>query len=292
MTKLISLIFCVKNGMPYIVDALKSIEQQQYPHFEVIVQDSLSDDGTLDVLQQYCHLPLDIRSEADTGIGDGYAKALARCSGDIIGSIDADNILMPDALTLAAEHFLSDPDLAVLYSDVQMLNADGSFAHRFSPPQFAIEKLLRAELVPPYSTSYFSSTHCGDKLSFDQQLKTCADFNLWLQLADVSIKHTPQILGGTRMSASSMTCDPGAYKQFCSDKIFALERFLSTLPEHSPHREKADSYKAGIFIWAAESLYYMEQLSDATLAFYNQARELDNSADSRTRHFEKNFLNP
>ena len=47
---LISVIVCVKNGMPYLPEALESLPAQTYKNFEVIVQDGGSDDGIVVLL--------------------------------------------------------------------------------------------------------------------------------------------------------------------------------------------------------------------------------------------------
>jgi len=276
--------------MPYLPEALTSLSNQNHNNFEIIVQDSQSTDETLITLDKFSHLPLNIVSEKDNGIGDGYDKALSRCNGDIIGSIDADNILMPNALKIVAEQFEKDPSLAVLYSPVQMLTSSGEYAHMFYPSAFILEDLLSAKLVPPFSTSFFSKIHCGRNLIFDKSLNTCADFNLWLMLSNLNISCIDEVLGGTRMSEKSMTCDPNSYEQFCNDKIFALDRFLNAKAELTKQPNQRNKYVAGIYIWAAESLFYMEGLSERTNHFYHLAKKLDNSDDGRSAYFEEQFI--
>src|SRR5713101_6551247 len=100
----VSLILVVKNGMPYVVEAVASVVKQTYRDFELIVQDGSSEDGTVEFLATFTGVPgLDLVSEPDSGVGDAYARALRRCSGSIIGTIDADNLLEPNALECAVE---------------------------------------------------------------------------------------------------------------------------------------------------------------------------------------------
>src|SRR4051812_31760457 len=105
MGPLVSLILCVKNGMPYLPDALASVAGQSHRNIELVVQDAESNDGTLEALAAVSNrLPVvDVVSEPDAGIGDAYNRAIARCRGEIVGSIDADNVLMPDAVEQAVE---------------------------------------------------------------------------------------------------------------------------------------------------------------------------------------------
>jgi hypothetical protein len=118
---------------------------------------------------------------------------------------------------------------------------------------------MRCELVPPFSTSFFSPAVCGDELRCDATLKTCADFDLWLRLAHHEIRSTEDLLGRTRLSTKSMTQDPSRYEQFCRDKITALEHHLNRRPELAA--EHAESI-AGIYCWAAETLLALEGPSE------------------------------
>ena len=42
----ISIIVCVKNGMPFLKDAIDSIFKQKYPNLELIICYKTSNDGT------------------------------------------------------------------------------------------------------------------------------------------------------------------------------------------------------------------------------------------------------
>jgi glycosyltransferase involved in cell wall biosynthesis len=253
---LVSLILCSKNGMPHVRDAVASVAGLSYPRVELIVQDCVSDDGTRELLEA-ADLPcrVDIVSEPDSGIGDAYNRALARCRGDVIGSIDADNLLAPDSLELAVEELRRRPPAAAVYGSVQMVDAGGRPLEVFVPADFDVHSLLRCELVPPFSTAFFSRRVCGDALHIDESLATCADFDLWLRLSDLPIRRVDQVLGSTRVSDKSMTRNPARYDQFCTDKLAALARHFAERPAASYERNTA---VAGIYCWAAESLLALE----------------------------------
>lgn len=286
---LFSIILVVKNGMPYIEEALRSLENINFSDYEVIVQDGASTDGTLEVLEKFSQLPLDIVSEKDAGVGDGANKALSRCRGKYIGSIDADNLLDPNVLKKAKAVFQSDPELAAIYFYVRMISHDGKPAHAFKPCNFSLEKLMSAELVPPFSTSFFSRERCGDQLKFDSRIPTCPDFDLWLRLSGLKIKCVNEIMGYTRMSEKSMTCRAESYIQFCDDKIFALDKFLSHKGKNSYLREHRNKSAAGIYLWAAEAIYHIEGRSELCLKFFNKAKKLAPKY-SWTKQFEGDYL--
>ena len=271
---LISVIVCVKNGMPYLPKALESLPAQTYKNFEVIVQDGGSDDGSLEILQAFKDVPLNIVSKNDAGVGQAYNRAVARCHGDIVGSLDADNLLEPDALLMAVETLHKHPEAAAIYGSVQMIDANGTPAYKYEPTPFDLFHLLSCELVPPFSTSFYSTRVCGSELRFDESLKTCADLDLWTRIGHLPIVSVQQVLGRTRISGKSMTQRPEHYEQFCADKIRILSRYLERFEAGGLRESLRNHAIAGVYLWAAKSLQYMADGSGLSQEFLEKARSI------------------
>jgi glycosyltransferase involved in cell wall biosynthesis len=254
--------------MPYVREAMASLERQTYRHFEVIVQDAESKDGTAEFLAALPFERLEVVSEPDGGIGDAYNRAFARCSGAIVTTLDADNLLEPDALDRAVELFGESPTSAAIYGTAQMIDAEGRSAGVFVPAEFDVHALMRCELVPPFAQSFFSPRVCGPELRFDERLKTCADFDLWLRLSHLPIRRAEGVFGSVRQSQKSMSRGSGNYEQFCADKLDALDRHVARRPGLAAERNDA---AAGIYCWAAESLLGLEGPSERCLAMLERA---------------------
>lgn len=265
---LLSVVVCTKNGMPYVREAMASLERQTYGNFEVIVQDAESTDGTAEFLSALPFERLEVVLEPDGGIGDAYNRAFARCSGDIVTTLDADNLLERDALNRAVELFSANPGSAAIYGAAQMIDAAGRSTGGFVPAEFDVHAVMRCELVPPFAQSFFSPHVCGSELRFDPRLKTCADFDLWLRLSHLPIRRTEGVLGSVRQSSKSMSRGSGNYEQFCADKLDALDRHLARRPELAAERDEA---VAGIYCWASESLLGLEGPSERCRAMLERA---------------------
>jgi glycosyltransferase involved in cell wall biosynthesis len=247
---------------------MASLERQTYRHFEVIVQDAESKDGTAEFLAALPFERPEVVSEPDGGIGDAYNRAFARCSGAIVTTLDADNLLEPDALDRAVELFGESPTSAAIYGTAQMIDAEGRSAGVFVPAEFDVHALMRCELVPPFAQSFFSPRVCGPELRFDERLKTCADFDLWLRLSHLPIRRAEGVFGSVRQSQKSMSRGSGNYEQFCADKLDALDRHVARRPGLAAERNDA---AAGIYCWAAESLLGLEGPSERCLAMLERA---------------------
>jgi glycosyltransferase involved in cell wall biosynthesis len=252
---LVSLVLCTKNGMPFVRDALASVERQTYEPIELVVQDATSTDGTLEAVREAKVAYKRVVSEPDGGIGDAYNRAVTRCSGTIVGTIDADNLLEADAVVRAVATFRAHPDAAAVYGAARMIDESGTEVGKLVPAEFDVGALLRCELVPPFAQSFFSRRVCGAELRFDPRRKTCADFDLWLRLSHLEIARSTAVFGSVRLSGKSMTRDPANYAQFCADKVAALDCHIARNPRIAVERDTA---VAGIYGWAAESLFELE----------------------------------
>jgi glycosyltransferase involved in cell wall biosynthesis len=255
--------------MPFVREAVDSVRGLSYRPFELVVQDACSTDGTAEFLSTLGGIERVVfASEPDNGIGDAYNRAIARCEGDVIGSIDSDNLLEPWSLERAVAA-LEPGEAAAVYGAVTMIDDDGTTREDFVPDAFDHRALMRCELVPPFSTSFFARARCGNELRFDETLRTCADFDLWLRLSDRPISRVTQRLGRTRRSPASMSQDPGRFDQFCADKLAALDAFLRRRPELA---SEADWARAGIYCWAAESVLALEGASERFRTYVEAAR--------------------
>jgi glycosyltransferase involved in cell wall biosynthesis len=271
--------------MPYVREAVASLERQTHRDIEVLVQDAESTDGTAEFLSALSFARLDVVVEPDDGIGDAFNRAFARCSGTIVTTLDADNLLEPDALSRAVEFFDNNPDSAAMYGAARMIDEEGLSAGVFVPAEFDVHSVMRCELVPPFAQSFFSPDVCGSELHFDPQLKTCADYDLWLRLSHLPIRRTEGVFGTVRQSQKSMSRGAGNYEQFCADKLGALDRHVARHPEFASQRDQA---AAGIYCWAAESLLALEGPGERSRAMLERA-EKNAPSYQRVEHVRTRF---
>jgi hypothetical protein len=253
---LVSIILCVRNGMPHVREAVESVRAQTYGHYELVVQDAASTDGTREYLEQLSGFgAVSFKSEPDNGQGQGFNRALKRCRGEIIGSVDSDNRLRPDAVATAVRAFAAHPGAAVVYGACDMIDEQGSFLHLFQPAKFDLLGLLNGSIVPPFATSYFAPAVCGDRLYFDEDFLVVPDFALWLRLSDLPIVRILDVLSEVRAGQQSSTYQPGSYDQHTHFKLFAARQFLSDERRQRALDALAHTAEAGISLWAVDSMH-------------------------------------
>jgi glycosyltransferase involved in cell wall biosynthesis len=273
---LVSIILCVRNGLPHVKDAIESVRSLSYPNYEVVVQDGASTDGTLEYLHTVEGLSrLSIVSEPDTGIGQGFNRAVRRCKGDIVGSVDADNVLRREALDIVVRRFEQHPYAAVIYGACDMVDADRKFLHSWIPPEFDLLGLMEGAVVPPFATSFFSRQGCGEDLCFDEEFRTVADFELWLRLAHRPVIRVLDVLVDVRVGEHSSTWNSANYENQVLYKIRALKKLLASPARDHVLEKLYERAEAGIYLWAVDSMAVIDGGQDNVDRYFEKATKTD-----------------
>jgi glycosyltransferase involved in cell wall biosynthesis len=95
----VSIITAVYNAAPTLEDCLLSVRNQSYRDVEHIVIDGGSTDGSVEILQRQSSLLAYWVSEPDSGVYDAWNKGLSAATGEWIGFLGADDVLLPDAVS-------------------------------------------------------------------------------------------------------------------------------------------------------------------------------------------------
>jgi glycosyltransferase involved in cell wall biosynthesis len=121
---LISVVVPTWNSESVLPQALKSLAEQTFLDFEVIISDGASSDGTLNVAAGFAaalaHLRVD--SRPDTGIYDAINRGVRLSSGEwflVLGSDD--RLHASDTLAAVAMHLQSAGPVQMVYGDVRMM---------------------------------------------------------------------------------------------------------------------------------------------------------------------------
>ena len=124
----ISIITACFNSIHTIRETLESVRSQDYPHWEHIVIDGGSTDGTVEVLKEFPHLQW--ISEKDEGHYHAMNKGVARATGDVVNILNADDCFRPGALRKVAEAFQAHPDWDGLFGDIVYVDGKGREIYR------------------------------------------------------------------------------------------------------------------------------------------------------------------
>lgn len=89
----------------FLERTIKSVIDQEYPNLEYIIIDGGSTDGSIDIIKKYEQHLTHWESSKDGGMYDAINKGLTRSSGQIMGWINSDDVLMKGSLRMIADIF-------------------------------------------------------------------------------------------------------------------------------------------------------------------------------------------
>jgi O-antigen biosynthesis protein len=188
--------------------ALQSVEEQIYPHWElVIVDDGSRDVAITQFLQHYSEGRANVqlhRHERSVHIAGATNKCVWEAKGDFVAFLDHDDELTPDALLEIARVITDDSTIDVVYSDHDILGEDGSFRSPYFKPGWSPELLLSYMYLghlKAYRTRLVREIG-GMRDGFEG----AADYDLALRITERarSIRHIPNVLYHWRAAPRSM----------------------------------------------------------------------------------------
>lgn len=114
-----SIITICYNSEKSIERTIRSVQAQTFKDYEYIIVDGGSKDTTLEIVKRFepsFDGRLKWKSEPDKGIYDAMNKGIRMATGDIIGIVNSDDWLEPDALDIVANAFVqNENDTNALY---------------------------------------------------------------------------------------------------------------------------------------------------------------------------------
>jgi len=267
---LVSVLTPSYNMSRYITSCIESVLAQDYDRVEHIIQDGVSQDDTIKILQRYSDR-INWISEPDKGQSDGLNKALQRCQGDIIIVLNADDELLPQACSWAVEQMAKYPEAAVIYGDQYNINSQGRImSQHFGPIPYDFEKIFCVEETIPAQAA-FIKREALEKVGFfvDTTRKTCPDYEMWVRIGlKFPMKHVEGFICKYRIHPGSEQLKPGQYREFMNSKWEVIDRVVSDPQTPTDIRKLKKRAYSGLLVL---TIIYMPMRSLKRIGYYLKA---------------------
>ena len=179
----ITVIIAVLNGVTNLQRCIDSVSDQIYPHWEIIVIDGGSSDGTIDILTANSQKIAYWESEADSGIYHAWNKGLSHANGDWICFLGADDYLWGEnVLADFVPHLIrAYPSHRVVYGNVAVVSGHGETLALIEQPwEKASRRFFVAMSIPHPGTMHHRAIF-DDLGGFDESFRMAGDYDLLLR---------------------------------------------------------------------------------------------------------------
>ncbi|HVU25335.1 MAG TPA: glycosyltransferase family 2 protein [Opitutus sp.] len=225
----ISLVTTNFNYGRFLEATLRSVLDQAYANLEYIVIDGGSTDDSVPIIKRYADRLAYWESLPDAGQAHALNKGLRRCTGEIVGFLNSDDLHRPDTLARVARLFASG-DVTWIGGPSELLDAGGRLTgvSPMSPPSTTLQWINGLRFPQPSS---FWRRRLVDELGlFEEHLYFCFDQEYWARLAVAG--HRPVIaaqpLSRERAHPAQKTANPSS--RYIHERLFIAHKFLNQLP--------------------------------------------------------------
>jgi glycosyltransferase involved in cell wall biosynthesis len=179
------------NQAAFLEQTLRSVLDQDYPDLEYIVMDGGSTDGSVEIIRRYADRLAYWVSEKDEGQADAIMRGFQRASGEIIGWLNSDDLLLPGALRRVGEYYAAHPEVEMVVGGVVRIDEHGKpvrargrgpVSCNLGTPQH-LRKLLHWECGFAQPAAFWRREAFFAVGGFDTSLRFCFDYDMYLRLA-------------------------------------------------------------------------------------------------------------
>lgn len=195
----------------------------QGSELEHIVQDSLSDDGTLDWLLYDSRVKA--FAEKDAGMYDAVNRGLKRSKGEILAYLNCDEQYLPGTLKAVGEYFDAHPETDVLFADCLVVDPKGECVC-YRKVQIPVKHHIMVAHLSTFTCSTFFRRKIIDDhgLFFDPKWRVAGDADWVVRLLDAKVR-----MGVLRRFTSSFT-DTGDNLALSANAVKEKQLMVNSAP--------------------------------------------------------------
>ncbi len=237
ISPVISIVMPVYNTPPALLDqTILSVRAQTYPNWELCICDDGSSSGVIaDMAKRHTkqdHRVKFVRHEVNKGISAASNTALSLASGEFVGLLDHDDVLLPHALAQVQSAIIKYSDVDMLYTDEAIINEDGSVQRIFIKPDWS--PLLLTSVMYTGHFSVYRRSLLDAVGAFRSRFDFSQDYDLAFRASETArrIIHVPHVAYAWRAISGSAAAGGKPFAR--ATNIAALTDALQrrSLPAH------------------------------------------------------------
>ncbi len=183
---LVSIVTPSYNQAEFLAETINSVLNQTYPRIEYIIVDGGSTDGSVEIINKFQDRIAWWVSEKDQGQTDAINKGFHHATGEIFAWLNSDDRYHSKAISEAVQYFNNNPDVGLVYGDLNIINHNGNIVGRFNARETNYQKLRRGFVHIPQPAAFWRADLWKEVGPLDPEMFFAMDYDLWIRLAKIS----------------------------------------------------------------------------------------------------------
>lgn len=202
----VSVLIGLYNEEQYIEPALKSLQDQTFEDFEVVVVDDCSTDSSAEIVRSFNDPRIRLlENDENLGLTKSLNRALDTAEGKYIARQDADDLSHPARLEREVAYLESREDVALVGTGAYLINNEGEIQQE----RKVLETVSFEDLVEKNHIIHGSILARTDVFKsvggYDELFRYSQDLDMWLRIAeDYNIRNIPDPLYYFRIHDNSV----------------------------------------------------------------------------------------
>jgi glycosyltransferase involved in cell wall biosynthesis len=234
VTPKLSVIIASYNHQDYIAQTLRSIEEQTFGNFEIILIDDGSSDRTVEVARE-TESRARIHTQPNQGVVAARNRGVELAQGQYLCFVDSDDLVLPQRFERQVSFLDAHPEVGLVYAEALIIDAEGHRLGRLSDvypvkPGDTAEMLALHYCFIPMITAMVRADVLRKAGPFERP-GPISDYIKWIEVAHLSGAHyDPEPLGCWRRHPRSTSKRANKVKSYAKTRA-ALKRTLRKYPD-------------------------------------------------------------
>ena len=161
MNPLVSVIVITYNSSKYILDGLKSLEDQTYDNIEVIISDDCSTDNTVEICKEWINNSRNkfkriqlIEASQNTGVAGNLNRGIMASKGDWIKTLSGDDQFLSTSIERYVHYVINNPNVNICFAKFKFTGEENT---SFKLTKAIYEKIFYRRINLPPKKQYIEN---------------------------------------------------------------------------------------------------------------------------------------
>jgi glycosyltransferase involved in cell wall biosynthesis len=184
----VSIVTISFNQAEFLERTIESVLTQDYPEIEYIVVDPGSTDGSREIIDRYRSRISKLVLGPDRGAANGLNHGFAEATGEILGFLNSDDLLLPKAVSAAVSFLQKHQNIGVVSGHSKLIDPDDRILRDLYSDRMSVNRCIYGAVFLIQPSTFFRRSFFEQVGGFREESKACWDGELFLEMARAGAK--------------------------------------------------------------------------------------------------------